>query len=106
MRVMCRTHTHTHTRLFFDKHIEDVKLNLVECLLFGAIISATDPVTVLAIYHDLHVDHNLYAIVFGESVLNDAVALVLYVTFILLVICAEGVQYGADCNELPRSCTS
>eukprot|EP00041_Stephanoeca_diplocostata_P029057 m.847771 g.847771 ORF g.847771 m.847771 type:complete len:614 (-) comp23486_c0_seq5:2231-4072(-) len=50
---------------------------LVECMLFGAIISATDPVTVLAIYHDLHVDHNLYALVFGESVLNDAVSLVL-----------------------------
>lgn len=43
----------------FDKHIYDVSLTLVECLLFGAIISATDPVTVLAIYHDLHVDHNL-----------------------------------------------
>eukprot|EP00038_Savillea_parva_P009281 m.182468 g.182468 ORF g.182468 m.182468 type:complete len:632 (+) comp15536_c0_seq1:261-2156(+) len=64
----------------FDKHIYDVSLTLVECLLFGAIISATDPVTVLAIYHDLHVDHNLYALVFGESVLNDAVALVLYQT--------------------------
>ncbi|XP_031575309.1 sodium/hydrogen exchanger 9-like [Actinia tenebrosa] len=49
-----------------------------ECLLFGALISATDPVTVLAIFHDIHVDVDLYALVFGESVLNDAVALVLY----------------------------
>lgn len=45
------------------------------CLYFGAIISATDPVTVLAIFHDLHVDVNLYALVFGESILNDAVAI-------------------------------
>jgi sodium/hydrogen exchanger-like protein 6/7 len=45
---------------WFDKNIEEVSLTWVECLLFGAIISATDPVTVLAIYHDLHVDHNLY----------------------------------------------
>ena len=44
---------------------------------FGALISATDPVTVLAIFNDLHVDVNLYALVFGESVLNDAVAIVL-----------------------------
>ena len=44
---------------------------------FGAMISATDPVTVLAIFNDLHVDVNLYALVFGESVLNDAVAIVL-----------------------------
>lgn len=37
-----------------------------------------DLVTVLAIFHDLHVDVDLYAIVFGESVMNDAVAIVLY----------------------------
>ncbi|EDV21918.1 uncharacterized protein TRIADDRAFT_59624 [Trichoplax adhaerens] len=50
----------------------------IDCLIFGAMISATDPVTVLAIFHDLHVDSKLYALVFGESVLNDAVAIVLY----------------------------
>ncbi|XP_042889454.1 sodium/hydrogen exchanger 7-like isoform X5 [Penaeus japonicus] len=51
--------------------------SFIDCLLFGALISATDPVTVLAIFSDLHVDVNLYALVFGESVLNDAVAIVL-----------------------------
>ncbi len=39
---------------------------------------ATDPVTVLAIFSELKVEPNLFALVFGESVLNDAVALVLY----------------------------
>jgi len=34
-------------------------------------------VTVLAIFNDLNVDVDLYALVFGESVLNDAVAIVL-----------------------------
>ncbi|XP_077141423.1 sodium/hydrogen exchanger 6 [Ranitomeya variabilis] len=48
-----------------------------DCLFYGAIISATDPVTVLAIFHELHVDVDLYALLFGESVLNDAVAIVL-----------------------------
>uniref|UniRef100_A0A670ZDR6 Sodium/hydrogen exchanger n=1 Tax=Pseudonaja textilis TaxID=8673 RepID=A0A670ZDR6_PSETE len=48
-----------------------------DCLLFGAIASATDPVTVLAIFHELQVDVELYALLFGESVLNDAVAIVL-----------------------------
>ena len=32
----------------------------------------------LAIFHDLHVDVDLYALVFGESVMNDAVAIVLF----------------------------
>uniref|UniRef100_A0A8C7PQY1 Sodium/hydrogen exchanger n=1 Tax=Oncorhynchus mykiss TaxID=8022 RepID=A0A8C7PQY1_ONCMY len=48
-----------------------------DCLLFGAIVSATDPVTVLAIFNELQVDVDLYALLFGESVLNDAVAVVL-----------------------------
>ncbi|XP_074657555.1 sodium/hydrogen exchanger 9-like isoform X2 [Tubulanus polymorphus] len=52
-------------------------LKFTDCLFFGALISATDPVTVLAIFHDLGVDVTLYALIFGESVLNDAVAIVL-----------------------------
>ncbi|KAG1686119.1 Sodium/hydrogen exchanger 6 [Nymphon striatum] len=54
-----------------------LSFTFTDCLYFGALISATDPVTVLAIFNDLHVDVNLYAFVFGESVLNDAVAIVM-----------------------------
>lgn len=57
-----------------------VPMSFLDCLIFGSIISATDPVTVLAIFSQLHVDFNLYANVFGESVLNDAVAIVLFRT--------------------------
>ncbi|TYI95917.1 hypothetical protein E1A91_D01G032700v1 [Gossypium mustelinum] len=55
-------------------------LPFVECLMFGALISATDPVTVLSIFQELGTDTNLYALVFGESVLNDAMAISLYRT--------------------------
>ena len=41
-------------------------------------IAATDPITVLAIITDLQVDVDLYAFIFGESIFNDAVAIVLY----------------------------
>ncbi|XP_067944692.1 sodium/hydrogen exchanger 9-like isoform X2 [Watersipora subatra] len=53
------------------------EIRLQDCFWYGSIISATDPVTVLAIFHDLNVDVDLYALVFGESVLNDAVAITL-----------------------------
>jgi len=56
------------------------KLELLDCFIWGALISATDPVTVLAIFKELRVDIDLYSNVFGESVLNDAVAIVLYNT--------------------------
>ncbi|KRY82224.1 Major facilitator superfamily domain-containing protein 5 [Trichinella pseudospiralis] len=49
--------------------------SLSETFLFGAVISATDPITVLAIFNDLKVDSDLFALVFGESALNDAVAI-------------------------------
>ncbi|XP_069826932.1 sodium/hydrogen exchanger 7 isoform X1 [Dendropsophus ebraccatus] len=55
----------------------DGKFYYTDCLFFGAIISATDPVTVLAIFNELRADVDLYALLFGESVLNDAVAIVL-----------------------------
>ena len=35
-------------------------------------------VTVLAVFHDLHADFDLFSLVFGESVMNDAVAIVLF----------------------------
>ncbi|KAL4627949.1 hypothetical protein ACB092_05G203300 [Castanea dentata] len=59
------------------------RLPFVECLMFGALISATDPVTVLSIFQELGTDTNLYALVFGESVLNDAMAISLYRTMSL-----------------------
>ena len=61
-------------------------MTLLECLIFGALISATDPVTVLAIFNELKVTPNMYMLVFGESVLNDAVAIVLYRTLMAFMI--------------------
>eukprot|EP01118_Nematostelium_gracile_P007983 TRINITY_DN2619_c0_g1_i1.p1 TRINITY_DN2619_c0_g1~~TRINITY_DN2619_c0_g1_i1.p1 ORF type:complete len:542 (-),score=118.02 TRINITY_DN2619_c0_g1_i1:168-1793(-) len=55
-------------------------VSAIESFLFGSLISATDPVTVLAILKELKVDVDLYSNVFGESVLNDAMAIVLYRT--------------------------
>ncbi|CBI40033.3 unnamed protein product, partial [Vitis vinifera] len=60
------------------------RLPFLECMMFGALISATDPVTVLSIFQELGSDMNLYALVFGESVLNDAMAISLYRTISLI----------------------
>jgi len=57
--------------------------NPMEALLFGALISAVDPVATLSIMGspELQCNELLYSLVFGESVLNDAIAIVLFKTF-------------------------
>ncbi|KAI0772443.1 sodium/hydrogen exchanger [Trametes elegans] len=60
--------------------LESLGFTLIECLTFGSTLSATDPVTILAIFNQYKVDPKLYTIIFGESLLNDAVSIVMYET--------------------------
>lgn len=54
--------------------------SFVDAISVGATLSATDPVTILAIFNSYKVDPKLYTIIFGESILNDAVAIVIFET--------------------------
>ena len=49
-----------------------------ECLMYGAAISSIDPVATLAVLAATDTPPVLYNLVFGESVLNDAVSIVLF----------------------------
>lgn len=45
-----------------------------EVLLFSSLISAVDPVAVLAIFQEVGVNPDLYFLLFGESLLNGEMA--------------------------------
>jgi len=52
-----------------------------ESMIFSSLISATDPVATIAILEKMHCDESLFMLIFGEAVLNDAVAIVFFEVF-------------------------
>jgi Na+:H+ antiporter len=59
-------------------------------LLLGAILSATDPVAVVAVFRRLPIPKELATIVESESLLNDAIAVVLYRAILVAVVVSSG----------------
>ena len=69
---------------------------LVTCLLLGAIVSATDPVAVIALFKDLNAPKRLTVLVEGESLFNDATAIVLASIFIAIFVQGDSPNLAAS----------
>jgi len=59
-----------------------IDLPLIYCLLFGALISPTDPIAVLGILKKVGVSESLETKICGESLFNDGVAVVVFLVFL------------------------
>ena len=61
-------------------------LPLVVCLLLGSVIATTDPAAVIAVFRDVGAPARLTRLVEGESLLNDAAAIVMFVVFLGIIV--------------------
>ncbi|GKT23054.1 putative multi-domain containing protein [Aduncisulcus paluster] len=70
------------TIVYAVRTVCNLDFSLPEAWAYGSLLAAVDPVAVLAIFEEAHVNESLFNITFGESVLNDAVSIVLYDVFL------------------------
>ncbi|TNH02145.1 sodium:proton antiporter [Testudinibacter sp. TR-2022] len=66
--------------IYFAALLIGLPISFIYCVLFGALISPTDPIAVLAIIKNLRAPKRLSMQVEGESLFNDGVGLVIFVT--------------------------
>lgn len=59
-------------------------------MMFGAILSATDPVAVVALLRDVGASKQLAMVIEGEALLNDGAAIVFFNVFLRLVTSEHG----------------
>ena len=70
------------------------------CLLFGALISPTDPISVLAIFKELGVPERLRTLVEGESLFNDGTGVVVFRTLVAVVLGTTTFEVGDTILQL------
>lgn len=92
---------------------------LIDSLIFGALISSIDPVAILSVLSSLHLteEDTIFIMVFGESLLNDGVAITLFKTLVgryneatvsmddvlgacadFLIVCTGSILIGLACG--------
>ena len=79
---------------YFLTRLFGIDIDFTICLLFGVIVSPTDPVAVLALLKRIKIPTRMEATIAGESLFNDGVAVVLYSLLVAIAFGATGGSGG------------
>jgi len=75
---------------FYVLQMFSIDIPFINCLLFGALISPTDPVAVLSILKEARISDSIRIKIEGESLFNDGIGIVVFVT--LLQVAGSGIE--------------
>ena len=78
--------------LYFICQLIGIPFDLIYCLLFGSLISPTDPIAVLAIVKKLDAPQRISTQIEGESLFNDGFGLVIFVTLFSIAFSGQPVS--------------
>lgn len=74
----------TGTLIWYAAALIGLNMPYIYALLFGALISPTDPISVLSILKDAGIPRTIYVKIGGESLLNDGIGVVVFLTILSL----------------------
>jgi len=72
----------------------NIQTNFIYCLLFGSLISPTDPIAVLGILKEAKISKSLEMKIAGESLFNDGVAVVVFITILQVAQTPDNMQFS------------
>ena len=81
------------TIIYYIFPLFNLHINYIYCLLFGALISPTDPIAVLALFKELGAPEKISVIVEGEALFNDGVGIVIFLTIYQLAFTGKAVTW-------------
>ena len=86
--------------MYYGVQLIGLEINFIYCLLFGALISPTDPIAVLGILKQAGVPKKLESKIVGESLFNDGVGVVVFLTVYNIAVRGEGEVTPLEILEL------